>query len=110
MPFNHMSDADSPRGHDERRCGAPPRRSPRPAAYEADLSSHMNTTRSLCTLYGPTNRAEPDNKMVTECAKCVPALRDAAAPAMFALFVACARERIGRQHLPVTASWANRAA
>ena len=53
---------------------------------EADLTSHINTTRPLCTLSGPTKRAESDSKMVTECAKCVPALRDAAAPAMFDLF------------------------
>ena len=58
----------------------------------------MNTTRPLCTLCGPTNRSIADSKMVTECAKSVPAPRDADAPAMFARFVACARERM-------TASW-----
>ena len=61
---------------------------------EADLTSHMNTTRSLCTLSGPTNRSITGSKMVTECAKCVPAPRDAAALAMFVLFVARARERM----------------
>ena len=61
---------------------------------EADLTSHMNITRSLCTLSGPTNRLISDAKMVTECAKSVPAPRDAAAPAMFARFVACARQRM----------------
>ena len=48
----------------------------------ADLTGHMNITRPLCTLSGPTNRSLPDAKMVTECAKCVPAPRDAPAPAM----------------------------
>ena len=60
---------------------------------EADLTSHMNTTRPLCTLSGPTNRPVSDAKMVTECAKSVPAPRDADALAMFARFVAYARER-----------------
>ena len=40
---------------------------------EADLTSHMDTTRSLCTLSGPTNRSIPDRKMVTERANGVPA-------------------------------------
>ena len=43
----------------------------------ADLTSHKNITRPLCTLSGPTNRSIPDRKMVTECAKSVPAPRDA---------------------------------
>ena len=61
---------------------------------EADLTSHMSTIRSLCTLSGPINRSISDAKMVTECAKCVPEPRGAAATAMFARFVACARERM----------------
>ena len=52
----------------------------------AGLISHKHTTRPLCTLSGPTKRAEPDSKMVTECAKCAPASRSARAPAMFARF------------------------
>ena len=40
---------------------------------QADPTSHMKITRPLCTLSGPANRSIPDAKMVTECAKCVPA-------------------------------------
>ena len=69
-------------------CG----RAPRMAAARSCLTGHINITRHLCTLSGPTNRSITDAKMVTECAKCVPAPRDAPAHAMFALFCPPAHE------------------
>ena len=84
MPGHHNANAarrNPPRGpRAEGVLAWPPR--------ETDLTSHMNIMRPLCTLSGPTNRAEPGSKMVTECAKCVPAPRDAPALAAFARFVA----------------------
>ena len=59
---------------------------PRAAEREVNLISHKRITCPLCTLSGPTNRSIPDSKMVTECAKCVPAPQEAPAPATFAPF------------------------
>jgi hypothetical protein len=37
---------------------------------EAELTGHKNITRPLCVLSAPIIRSIPDNKVVTEYAKC----------------------------------------
>ena len=60
----------------------------RQPSREASLTSHRDTTRPLCTLYGPTIWSITDSKMVTECAKCARASGVRPQAAAFARFVA----------------------
>jgi hypothetical protein len=60
------------------------------------LTSHSRISFPLCVLCAPTNRPIPDSKMVTGCAKSVPAPRGGRVRAMFVRFAARARKADGK--------------